>query len=186
MMIFIPFVLFVGCSAYPFVADPTLPTQGDVVSGCRFVLFSQNFTNYDYTTFPVNIPRYCFSSEHKIVLKIHLNVTAGIQFDRSIYVDIGDACVFVGTTSEPRPTRSPSWVVESDVTVFSSLIRSSSTGRVQLGTNISPTYNGVPFAEGMLEFYNDPVKSSHFGFFLGIMPLIYSFLKREPHVLQKL
>ena len=148
------FFCFSSCFAFPFVADPPVPHYGTSPS-CITSLFSRNFTTYNSYPFNFTVPSESCFENAKIILRLSLACSAGRQFDRSIYFEIGGAYVFIGTTSEPDSTQGPRWIVNVDITEFSSLLKRSTTGSAQLGTNVSPVYNGVPFMAAQVLFYRE-------------------------------
>ncbi|MFZ0808824.1 MAG: peptide-N4-asparagine amidase, partial [Candidatus Sulfotelmatobacter sp.] len=89
----------------------------------------------------------------KVVFTADINVTAGIQFDRTADFWLGGTVIFFGTTAEPSPSLGPSWHVESDLTDYSPLFMTSQQGTADIGNLVNTTYTGIIFASATLEFY---------------------------------
>ncbi len=138
---------------YPAIADPPV-VNGDEVA-CSRELFSFSFDSYAARPF-LAPPLSCPGSVEgrRLVLSLACNVTAGRQFDRSVFVWVGGALLLAGTTSEPRKTLAPHWVVEAEVTHFAALLEGALAGSVQLGTLLSPSYNGLPSCTATLAAYS--------------------------------
>ena len=100
------------------------PTKVQLFDNLEFNNFNpQNFsyTPPDFTppTAP-NSPR----PWAKVILVCDINVTSGIQYDRTARMTIGNTVVYIGTTSEPTPKLGPSWRIERDLTEYSNLLMS--------------------------------------------------------------
>jgi Peptide N-acetyl-beta-D-glucosaminyl asparaginase amidase A len=89
----------------------------------------------------------------KVILVCDINVTAGIQYDRTARMTIGNTVVYVGTTSEPNPKLGPSWHIERDLTEYSNLLMSAQPGEINIGNLVNSTYTGVIYASAYLLFY---------------------------------
>ena len=140
-------------SANTVTADPTIPRPH--TTPCSVVLFS-NFgfdNNYNLNPFSYEPPTQCPGPWAKVVLEVDINVTAGIQYDRTANIWIAGTPVFFGTTAEPSPSLSPSWHVESDLTDYSPLFTLPQQGSVYLGNTVDSTYTGIQYATATLEFY---------------------------------
>ena len=142
----------------PAEADPTLPVPGKLCSSTQ--LFSLDFRSYDTHRFQFGVPEKCLQEGHtRILLDLQCNVSAGRQFDRSIYISIGGALVFAGTTQEPSNRTAPEWHAQADLTSFYALLSTNASqleGSVQLGTIVNDKYNGVPFCRAELQLYSAP------------------------------
>ena len=148
----LPFVLVVA--AYPTIADPPVVSNDTVA--CFSELFSLSFRDYNSVPFSFKPPSCLEKGGRRLVLRLACNVTAGRQFDRSVYVWIEGALVLAGTTSEPRKDMAPSWAVEAEVTQFTVLLAQTTvSGQVSLGTEYDPTYNGLPSCAATLLAYSD-------------------------------
>ena len=129
------------------------PTQVQLFNNLEFNNFNpQNFpyTPPDFTppTAP-NSPR----PWAKVILVCDINVTAGIQYDRTARMTIGNTVVYIGTTAEPTPNLGPSWHIERDLTEYSNLLMSAQTGEINIGNLVNSTYTGVIYASAYLLFY---------------------------------
>jgi hypothetical protein len=134
-------------------ADPLIPRPK--TTPCTVTLFSDfGFdNNYNLNPFSFTPPADCPGPWAKVVLEVDINVTAGIQYDRTANIWIGGTNIFFGTTAEPSPSLSPSWHVESDLTDYSSLFTATQQGSVYLGNTVNTTYTGIQYATATLEFY---------------------------------
>jgi hypothetical protein len=142
-------------AAYPTIADP--PAVSNDTVACSTELFSLSFRDYNPKPFSFR-PLSCLakSGGRRLVLSLACNVTAGRQYDRSVYIWIEGALVLAGTTSEPRKGMAPSWTVEAEVTPFTSLLTGTTvSGQVSLGTEYDSTYNGLPSCTATLLAYSD-------------------------------
>ncbi len=134
-------------------ADATIPRPQ--TTPCSVTLFS-NFgfdNNYDLNPFSYAPPADCPGPWAKIVLEVDINVTAGVQFDRTANIWLGGANIFFGTTSEPSPSLAPSWHTESDLTDYSPLFMLAQQGSVYLGNTVNSTYTSIQYATATLQFY---------------------------------
>ncbi len=140
---------------YPTIADPPVVNRDEVA--CSTVLFDVSFKNYSAHAFsvpPLTCPGGSIAGR-RLVLSLGCNVTAGRQFDRSVFVWLQGALVLAGTTSEPRKAMAPQWVVEAEVTHFAALLGARELeGAVQLGTQYSPVYDGLPSCTATLAAYS--------------------------------
>ena len=141
-------------ASYPIIADPAMP---HVKSACGNVtLFAMNFTTYATESFEW-APLPCMRrAATRILISVFCNVSAGRQFDRSLYIALGGATVFAGTTSEPGKQASPSWRVSADITEYFSLLESGGNGTVRLDTIVNQKYNGVPFCTANILLFSQP------------------------------
>jgi len=133
------------------------PTKVQLFDNLEFNNFNpQNFsyTPPDFTppTAP-NSPR----PWAKVILVCDINVTSGIQYDRTARMTIGNTVVYIGTTSEPTPKLGPSWRIERDLTEYSNLLMSAQRrplpGTISIGNLVNGTYTGVIYASAYLLFY---------------------------------
>ena len=76
------------------------------------------FADYSDHPFDYVPPKNCPGPYAKIIFKIHFQVSAGVQYDRTGAVWIGATNVYFGTTAEPGSNTGPQWNVERDVTEY--------------------------------------------------------------------
>jgi hypothetical protein len=133
-------------------ADPPVPRPN--VAPCVRKLFTgSTFSQYAGQTFAYAPPAGCPGPFQKIVFNANFSVSAGIQFDRTASVEIGNVPVYFGTTAEPSPNLSPSWHVERDVTLDASLLAKPQSGEVDIFNIVNSTYTGVITGTAYLQFY---------------------------------
>jgi hypothetical protein len=89
----------------------------------------------------------------KVILVCDISVTAGIQFDRTARMTIGNTVVYIGTTAEPNPNLGPSWHIERDLTEYSNLLMGAQTGEINIGNIVNSQYTGIIYASAYLLFY---------------------------------
>ncbi len=129
------------------------PTKVQLFQNLEFNSFTPQ--NFSYTppsfTAPAqpNDPR----PWAKVILVCDISVTAGIQFDRTARMTIGNTVVYIGTTAEPNPNLGPSWHIERDLTEYSNLLLSAQTGEINIGNIVNSQYTGVIYASAYLLFY---------------------------------
>ena len=118
------------------------------------------FNNFNPQTFSYTPPNFTPPVEPssprpwaKVILVCDINVTAGIQYDRTARMTIGNTVVYIGTTAEPNPKLGPSWHIERDLTEYSNLLMSAQPGEINIGNQVNPTYTGVISASAYLLFY---------------------------------
>ena len=133
-------------------ADP--PVSRPSTTPCIVQLF-QNTAFADFTpkTFSFAAPSACPGPWAKVIFDVDMSVTAGRQFDRTMNVWLGGANIYFGTTAEPGRTVSPQWHVERDLTEYSALFNSASSGEADLGNVVNSTYTGILYGTAQLEFY---------------------------------
>jgi hypothetical protein len=134
-------------------ADPTIPRPS--TTPCVVTLFS-DFTfinNFNLNPFTYTPPADCPGPWAKVVLEVHISVSAGVQFDRTANIWIGGTNIYFGTTAEPSPTLAPSWRTETDLTDYSSLFTIPQSGSIYLGNVVNSTYTGIQSASARLQFY---------------------------------
>jgi hypothetical protein len=98
-------------------------------------------------------PAACPGPWARVVLEGDLDATAGLQFDRTASITIGDATLFVGTTMEPGKRYAPKWHVERDVTDYAALLRRPGAGAASLVNFTDETHDGRTFWSARLVFY---------------------------------
>ncbi len=134
-------------SADPNVIRPsTTPCVVQLFSNAEF----DNFNPYSFTYTP---PADCPGPWAKVVFEADINVTAGVQFDRTANFWLGPTNIYFGTTAEPSPSLGPSWHVESDLTDYSPIFHNAQQGTADIGNLVNSTYTGIIFASASLEFY---------------------------------
>jgi hypothetical protein len=134
-------------SADPNVIRPsTTPCVVQLFSNAEF----DNFNPYSFTYTPAVD---CPGPWAKVVFEADINVTAGVQFDRTANFWLGPTNIYFGTTAEPSPSLGPSWHVESDLTDYSSIFYNAQQGTADIGNLVNSTYTGIIFASASLEFY---------------------------------
>lgn len=118
------------------------------------------FTNFNPQNFSYTPPNFTSPAEPssprpwaKVILVCDINVTAGIQYDRTARMTIGNTVVYIGTTAEPNPKLGPSWHIERDLTEYSNLLMSAQPGEINIGNLVNGTYTGVISASAYLLFY---------------------------------
>jgi hypothetical protein len=118
------------------------------------------FNSFNPQTFSYTPPNFTPPTEPnsprpwaKVVLVCDINVTAGIQYDRTARMTIGNTVVYIGTTAEPNPNLGPSWHIERDLTECSNLLMSAQPGSINIGNLVNGTYTGVISASAYLLFY---------------------------------
>ena len=126
-------------------ADPPIPRPK--TTPCIVQLFSNaEFANFDPYSFNYTPPTDCPGPWAKVVFTADINVTAGVQFDRTANFWLGATNIYFGTTSEPGSTLAPSWHVESDLTDYTPLFSVAQQGTADIGNLVDSTYTGIIFA----------------------------------------
>ncbi|HEX3761762.1 MAG TPA: peptide-N4-asparagine amidase [Kofleriaceae bacterium] len=134
-------------TADPPVAVPdTTPCVVPLFAGLTFADFSPKLFSYAP-------PAGCAGPWAKVVLAADFSVTAGRQFDRTASIWLGATNVYFGTTAEPSRTVSPAWHIESDLTDYSPLFKTSQPGMVQLDNLVNDTFTGILSGAAELRFY---------------------------------
>ena len=134
-------------TADPNITRPTTtPCIVQLMSNAEF----DNFNPYSFTYAP---PTDCPGPWAKVVFTADINVTAGVQFDRTANFWLGPTNIYFGTTAEPSSNLGPSWHVESDLTDYSPLFMTAQQGTADIGNLVNSTYTGIIFASSTLEFY---------------------------------
>ncbi len=164
---FLTFFLLTCCSAAfasgPYVigssntvtADPTVPRPS--TTPCVVQLLSDaEFDNFNPVSFPYTPPADCPGPWAKVVFTADINVTAGVQYDRTANFWLGPTNIYFGTTAEPGSTLAPSWHVESDLTDYSPIFMTAQQGTADIGNLVNSTYTGIIYASSTLEFYPVP------------------------------
>jgi len=117
------------------------------------LLDNAEFDNFNPVSFTYTPPADCPGPWAAVIFTASINVTAGIQYDRTANFWLGPTAIYFGTTAEPSPTFGPSWYTESDLTEMSPLFMTSQTGTADIGNLVNGTYTGIIYATSTLEFY---------------------------------
>ncbi len=153
-----------GGAGYPVTATPRLKVPNE--APCVDVLFTPHtpplqygalpvgdFADYSDHPFNYTPPANCPGPYAKVVLKVHFNVTAGVQFDRTGAIWVGATNIFFGTTSEPGSNASPQWQIERDVTEYAPIFAQPSTGQASVYNIVNSQYTGIIHGTAELDFY---------------------------------
>ena len=142
-------------------ADPVIPRPHS--KPCTVQLFtSYQFAFFSDTTqnFPFTPPAGCPGPWSKVVFEADFSENAGVQFDRTASMFLGNANIYFGTTPEPLTNATNTWHVERDVTDYSALFNAPQQGTIVLGnctTDCPAPYNnflnGVFTVSARLQFY---------------------------------
>jgi hypothetical protein len=133
-------------------ADPNIPRP--FTTPCVVTLFTDaEFDNFNPYSFSYTPPSECPGPWAKVVFEADINVTAGIQYDRTANFWLGPTNIYFGTTAEPSPSLGPSWHVESDLTDYSPIFTIAQEGTADIGNLVNSTYTGIIYATASLEFY---------------------------------
>ncbi len=137
-------------------ADPLVPRPHSnpcvvpLFTDFQFASFSDSVQDFQFTP-PANCP----GPWQKIVFEINFGENAGLQYDRSAIVFIGNTNFYFGTTPWPDPTVADTWHIERDVTDYSARLESPQSGAIILEncTTECPPRNGVFTVSADLQFY---------------------------------
>jgi hypothetical protein len=153
-----------GGAGYPVTPTPRVKVPNE--TPCVDVLFTPHtpplnsgglpvgdFADYNDHPFNYTPPANCPGPYAKIVLKVHFNVTAGIQYDRTGAIWVGATNIFFGTTAEPSPNASPNWEVERDVSEYAPIFAQASTGQASVYNIVNSSYTGIIHGTAELDFY---------------------------------
>jgi hypothetical protein len=133
-------------------ADPPVPRPN--TKPCVVTLLSnQAFDNFNNQPFTYTPPTSCPGPWSKVVFEGDFSIQAGVQFDRTAEVFLGNVDIYFGTTAEPLQNVTDTWHVERDLTDYTSLFKSPQTGFASLGNLIEPGLNAIIFGTFTLEFY---------------------------------
>ncbi len=140
-------------SANTVTADPTIPRPH--TTPCSVVLFSDFAfdNNFNLNPFSYAPPTQCPGPWAKVVLEVDINVTAGIQFDRTANIWIGRHAHLLRnyrrTFTDPKPLLARRKRSHRLLTV----IHFAQQGSVYLGNTVDSTYTGIQYATATLQFY---------------------------------
>jgi len=139
-------------SANEATADPPVPRPNG--TPCTAMLFrNATFAAYAAQTFSYAPPAGCPGPFEKIVFNGNFSVSAGIQYDRTASVEVGNVPIYFGTTAEPSPALGPSWHVERDVTDDAALFATPQSVEADIFNIVNSTYTGVISGTAYLQFY---------------------------------
>jgi len=133
-------------------ADPNIPRPATTPCVVQ-LLNNAEFDNFDPVSFNFTPPSDCPGPWAKVVFTADINVTAGVQFDRTANFWLGPTNIYFGTTAEPSSNFGPSWHVESDLTDYTPIFMTAQQGTADIGNLVNSTYTGIIFATSTLEFY---------------------------------
>lgn len=133
-------------------ADPPVPRPN--TKPCVVTLLSnQAFENFNNQPFTYTPPADCPGPWSKVVFEGDFSIQAGVQYDRTAEVFLGNVDIYFGTTAEPLQSVTNPWHVERDLTDYTALFKSSQSGFASLGNLIETGLNSVIFGTFTLEFY---------------------------------
>ena len=133
-------------------ADPNIIRPN--TTPCIVQLMSDaEFDNFNPYSFNFTPPTDCPGPWAKVVFTADINVTAGVQYDRTANFWLGPTNIYFGTTSEPSSNFGPNWHVESDLTDYSPIFMTAQQGTADIGNIVNSTYTGIIYASSTLEFY---------------------------------
>ncbi len=164
-------------TADPLIARPhTKSCVVQLFTNYQFALFSQTNQNFQVTP-----PSGCAGPWEKIVLDVNFSENAGVQFDRTVSMYVGNANVYFGTTPEPLSNATNTWHIERDVTDYGALFADQQQGTIVLQnctTDCPPPFNtelnGVFTVSAKLEFYPTPGHSPAPRTPDAVLPLVQS------------
>jgi len=113
-------------------ADP--PVQRPHTGHCEVTLLTnQAFADFNNKPFNFVPPADCPGPWAKVIFTADFSIQAGVQFDRTGQVFLGNVNIYFGTTAEPLQSATDSWHVERDLTDYASLFTTAQTGYASLG-----------------------------------------------------
>ncbi|MFC5863543.1 peptide-N4-asparagine amidase [Acidicapsa dinghuensis] len=133
-------------------ADPTVPrphTKPCVVT----LLSDEAFGDYSNKPFTYTPPSKCPGPWAKVVFTGDLSIDAGVQYDRTGNIFLGNVDIYFGTTAEPLQNQTNTWHVERDLTDYSALFKSSQSGFAAIYNIVEPGLNSFIHGTFNLEFY---------------------------------
>lgn len=146
-------------TADPLVQRPHTPScVAQLFSNFQFALFSETNQTFSFTP-----PANCAGPYDKVVLDVDFSENAGIQFDRTASIYLGNANIYFGTTPEPLQNATNTWHIERDLTDYSALLADPQQGTIVLqnctGQDCGSAFsflNGVFTVSAKLEFFPAP------------------------------
>lgn len=134
-------------TADPYVARPH--TKPCIVT----LLSNQAFADFSNKPFTYTPPSKCPGPWAKVVFTADFSIDAGVQYDRTAEIFLGNVDIYFGTTAEPLQNQTDTWHVERDLTDYSALFKTQQTGFASLGNLIESGLNSVIHGTFNLEFY---------------------------------
>jgi Peptide N-acetyl-beta-D-glucosaminyl asparaginase amidase A len=146
-------------TADPRVQRPHTPSCiTQLFSNFQFALFSETTQTFSFTP-----PANCVGPYDKVVLDVDFSENAGVQFDRTASIYLGNANIYFGTTPEPLSNATNTWHIERDITDYSALLAAPQQGTMVLqnctGQDCGAAFsflNGVFTVNAKLEFFPAP------------------------------
>jgi hypothetical protein len=117
------------------------------------LLSNQAFDNFNNQPFTYTPPADCPGPWSKVVFVGDLSIQAGVQYDRTAEVFLGNVDIYFGTTAEPLQSETNTWHVERNLTDYTSLFESPQAGFASLGNVVESGLNSIIFGTFKLEFY---------------------------------
>ena len=113
-------------------ADPLVPRPS--TKHCEVTLLTdQAFADFNNKNFNFTPPADCPGPWAKVIFTADFSIQAGVQFDRTGQVFLGNVNLYFGTTAEPLQNQTDTWHVERDLTDYASLFKTPQTGYASLG-----------------------------------------------------
>jgi hypothetical protein len=134
-------------------ADPLVPRPP--TKHCEVTLLTdQAFADFNNKNFNFTPPADCPGPWAKVIFTADFSIQAGVQFDRTGQVFLGNVNIYFGTTAEPLQNQTDTWHVERDLTDYASLFKTSQTGYASLGNIVGADgLTSTIFGTFKLEFY---------------------------------
>ncbi len=134
-------------------ADPLVPRPP--TKHCEVTLLTdQAFADFNNKNFNFTPPADCPGPWVKVIFTADFSIQAGVQFDRTGQVFLGNVNIYFGTTAEPLQNQTDTWHVERDLTDYASLFKTPQTGYASLGNIVGADgLTSTIFGTFKLEFY---------------------------------
>ncbi len=134
-------------------ADPLVPRPP--TKHCEVTLLTdQAFADFNNKNFNFTPPADCPGPWAKVIFTADFSIQAGVQFDRTGQVFLGNVNIYFGTTAEPLQNQTDTWHVERDLTDYASLFKTPQTGYASLGNIVGADgLTSTIFGTFKLEFY---------------------------------
>lgn len=114
------------------IADPPVPRPH--TRQCEVTLLTnQAFADFNNKPFNFAPPSDCPGPWAKVIFAADFSIQAGVQFDRTGQVFLGNVNIYFGTTAEPLQSVTDTWHVERDLTDYASLFATAQAGYASLG-----------------------------------------------------
>lgn len=132
-------------------ANPPVPRPD--TTPCKVTLYQGFiFNDFNPRSFTYTPPA-CPAPWAKVILQANFSISAGVQYDRTANIWIGDTNIYFGTTAEDQPGEGRNWHVERDLTDYSSIFTVAQQGTVDLGNLVNSTYTGVIHGSADILFF---------------------------------